>query len=235
MNTCRQCGYACDVEESGWGWCYGCMRAARWGRKRRAVMRRRRVLPFRGRGPVSGVGLGATAHQLDAELLVLPVDAGGGLEAKIEGRRGKPGVGGLQLQGLGESSGRGRDDGQRLNEGGSRMAKRVHLKGRSARIKVAKVLKGGMLAGKPAPKAAKRPGSRLVKCVCSSGCGYTARITQKWIDRGHLGCPCGGEVKPEDADTEDTETLTLPYSKVPKVVRANGTRKRDVKKPVDNS
>lgn len=41
------------------------------------------------------------------------------------------------------------------------------------------------------------PGSRLVKVECPD-CGYTARVTQKWIARGLPTCPCGSNIRPED-------------------------------------
>jgi len=37
---------------------------------------------------------------------------------------------------------------------------------------------------------AKKQGTRLLKIVCPS-CGYTARTTRQWIERGLPTCPCG--------------------------------------------
>lgn len=38
----------------------------------------------------------------------------------------------------------------------------------------------------------KKDGTRLIKVVCPSpGCGYTIRVTQKWIEVGYPTCPCG--------------------------------------------
>jgi len=39
----------------------------------------------------------------------------------------------------------------------------------------------------------KSGGSRMIKCECT-GCGYVARITQKWIDVGLPTCVCGEEM-----------------------------------------
>lgn len=38
-----------------------------------------------------------------------------------------------------------------------------------------------------------KPGSRLLKVECA--CGYTCRITQKWLDIGLPTCPCGEEME----------------------------------------
>jgi hypothetical protein len=41
----------------------------------------------------------------------------------------------------------------------------------------------------------KKEGTRLLKIVCPSpGCGYVARVTQKWLDFGFPTCPCGQEM-----------------------------------------
>lgn len=43
----------------------------------------------------------------------------------------------------------------------------------------------------------KKQGTRLIKCECP--CGYTVRVTRKWIDElGTPFCPCGGQML-EDA------------------------------------
>ena len=36
-------------------------------------------------------------------------------------------------------------------------------------------------------------GSRYVKCVCTR-CGFTARITRRWIAEGLPTCHCGGAI-----------------------------------------
>jgi len=38
-----------------------------------------------------------------------------------------------------------------------------------------------------------RQGTRLIKATCGE-CGYTIRITRKWLDVGNPTCPCGGEI-----------------------------------------
>jgi hypothetical protein len=42
--------------------------------------------------------------------------------------------------------------------------------------------------------------TRLRKCACGD-CGYVARISRTWLERGLPGCPCGGRLIP--ADLED--------------------------------
>jgi hypothetical protein len=42
----------------------------------------------------------------------------------------------------------------------------------------------------------KKQGTRLHKVVCHQ-CGYTVRVTQKWIDVGFPTCPCGGDMEQE--------------------------------------
>lgn len=41
--------------------------------------------------------------------------------------------------------------------------------------------------------------TRLRKCECA-GCGYVARVSRTWLQRGLLGCPCGGQLVPTDLD-----------------------------------
>lgn len=41
--------------------------------------------------------------------------------------------------------------------------------------------------------------TRLRKCECSS-CGYVARVSRTWLQRGLLGCPCGSRLVPTDLD-----------------------------------
>lgn len=38
------------------------------------------------------------------------------------------------------------------------------------------------------PVRAKKPGSRLIKCICE-GCGYTMRVTRQWIETATPICP----------------------------------------------
>lgn len=49
--------------------------------------------------------------------------------------------------------------------------------------------------------APKKQGTRLLKVECP-GCGYTARITGKWIDIGLPTCPCGEEMKCEEQNED---------------------------------
>jgi hypothetical protein len=42
--------------------------------------------------------------------------------------------------------------------------------------------------------------TRLRKCACAD-CGYVARISRTWLERGLPGCPCGGRLVP--AELED--------------------------------
>ena len=39
----------------------------------------------------------------------------------------------------------------------------------------------------------KKQGTRLLKIVCPV-CGYTARTTRQWLDRGLPTCPCGARM-----------------------------------------
>jgi hypothetical protein len=41
--------------------------------------------------------------------------------------------------------------------------------------------------------------TRLRKCECA-GCGYVARVSRTWLQRGLPGCPCGGQLVPTDLD-----------------------------------
>jgi hypothetical protein len=54
----------------------------------------------------------------------------------------------------------------------------------------------------------KTQGTRLIKCACPA-CGYTARITRRWIMVGVPMCPCGGSpMEPElDIHGEDEPSL----------------------------
>lgn len=40
----------------------------------------------------------------------------------------------------------------------------------------------------------KKDGTRLLKVLCAA-CGYTVRVSQKWIDQGLPVCPCGEEME----------------------------------------
>ena len=44
----------------------------------------------------------------------------------------------------------------------------------------------------------KKQGTRLLKCECAE-CGYTVRVTQKWLDIGNPICPMHGELTPADS------------------------------------
>jgi len=45
----------------------------------------------------------------------------------------------------------------------------------------------------PEDRPTKKDGTRLLKVVCP-GCGYTVRVTRKWLDVGNPVCPCGEEM-----------------------------------------
>lgn len=62
---------------------------------------------------------------------------------------------------------------------------------------IAKLGKYHHEALKPNPNA-KKPGSRLKKAECPS-CGYTIRVTKKWIEVGLPTCPCGDDIVEEGA------------------------------------
>jgi SprT-like family len=57
-----------------------------------------------------------------------------------------------------------------------------------------------------AGKKEAKPGSRLIKAMCPD-CGYTVRITQKWLDVGPPHCPEHGAMLAEgqDGDGDDDE------------------------------
>lgn len=47
----------------------------------------------------------------------------------------------------------------------------------------------------------KKQGTRMLKVICpDTGCGYTVRTTQQWIDVGLPTCPCGKKMKLVDKD-----------------------------------
>lgn len=48
----------------------------------------------------------------------------------------------------------------------------------------------------PREKAEKKQGTRMIKIMCEdTGCGYTLRTTQKWIDLGLPSCYCGSDME----------------------------------------
>ncbi len=54
---------------------------------------------------------------------------------------------------------------------------------------------GGSSNDKPKQKA------RLLKCICNKeGCGYTVRVTQKWLDVGPPHCPMHGAMDTDGSD-----------------------------------
>ena len=58
------------------------------------------------------------------------------------------------------------------------------------------------LDGMKAP--GKKQGTRLLKCECAE-CGYTVRVTQKWLDIGNPICPMHGELTPADSTKPEEE------------------------------
>jgi hypothetical protein len=68
---------------------------------------------------------------------------------------------------------------------------------------------------KLAPSERKVQGTRLLKVQCPD-CGYTIRVTRKWLDEGVPTCPCGALMS-EDIDGLEPDTLltaqtTIEYS-----------------------
>jgi hypothetical protein len=51
-------------------------------------------------------------------------------------------------------------------------------------------------------KAEKKQSTRLLKVLCPE-CGYTVRITSKWIDVGLPTCPCGTDMIEEGQDEDE--------------------------------
>lgn len=49
-----------------------------------------------------------------------------------------------------------------------------------------------------------KQGTRLLKCECPE-CGYTVRVTQKWLDIGNPICPEHGEMPPEVKFNDDPD------------------------------
>lgn len=59
---------------------------------------------------------------------------------------------------------------------------------------------------KLAPAERKVQGTRLLKVMCPD-CGYTIRVTRKWLDEGVPTCPCGALMS-EDIEGLEPDTLT---------------------------
>lgn len=64
---------------------------------------------------------------------------------------------------------------------------------------------GGVVAddeeGEPASSRPKKQSTRLKKCVCNAeDCGYTVRITAKWLEVGPPHCPLHGAMQIEEKD-----------------------------------
>ena len=66
-----------------------------------------------------------------------------------------------------------------------------------------------------APGERKVQGTRLLKVVCPD-CGYTIRVTQKWIDEGYPTCPCGAVMCDpdllDDVDVLKTNETSIEYT-----------------------
>lgn len=54
----------------------------------------------------------------------------------------------------------------------------------------------------PSLKDRKPQGSRLIKAECDE-CGYTVRVTKKWLDIGPPHCPLHGKMSVEDIDDDE--------------------------------
>jgi hypothetical protein len=68
--------------------------------------------------------------------------------------------------------------------------------------------------------------TRLRRLDCADGCGYTIRLSRKWLDAGLPSCPCGGLLVPaaiEDADRalERGHLTTAQYEVTPEVAELN--------------
>jgi hypothetical protein len=64
--------------------------------------------------------------------------------------------------------------------------------------------------------------TRLRRLDCADGCGYTIRLSRKWLDVGLPSCPCGGLLVPaaiEDADRalERGHLTVAQYDSIPEV------------------
>jgi hypothetical protein len=64
--------------------------------------------------------------------------------------------------------------------------------------------------------------TRLRRLDCADGCGYTVRLSRKWLDVGLPSCPCGGLLVPaaiEDADRvlECGHLTAAQYDAIPEV------------------
>lgn len=83
----------------------------------------------------------------------------------------------------------------------------------ATRVKLIKRGGGGIVPA-PAPEPTENEGepdssrppkqtTRLIKCVCpADDCGYTVRVTQKWLDVGAPHCPNHGAMKAERRSEE---------------------------------
>jgi hypothetical protein len=64
--------------------------------------------------------------------------------------------------------------------------------------------------------------TRLRRLDCADGCGYTIRLSRRWMDAGLPSCPCGGLLVPaaiEDADRalEHGHLTVAQYDSIPEV------------------
>jgi hypothetical protein len=64
--------------------------------------------------------------------------------------------------------------------------------------------------------------TRLRRLDCADGCGYTIRLSRRWMDAGLPSCPCGGLLVPaaiEDADRalERGHLTVAEYNAIPEV------------------
>lgn len=55
---------------------------------------------------------------------------------------------------------------------------------------------------RPRKAGSPKQSTRLIKAACGD-CGYTIRVTQKWLEQGNPGCPCGGVTAPEGGDDDE--------------------------------
>src|SRR5271157_1951497 len=68
----------------------------------------------------------------------------------------------------------------------------------------------------------KKQGTRLLKIVCPA-CGYTARTTRQWIDRGLPTCHCGTSMGEEPGGRPSVSVAGAP-ARPPAVQSFNGLR-----------
>jgi hypothetical protein len=74
----------------------------------------------------------------------------------------------------------------------------------------------------PSPMRGTPKTTRLRRLDCADGCGYTIRLSRKWLDVGLPSCPCGGLLVPaaiEDADRalERGHLTAAQYDSIPEV------------------